>query len=667
MLNRFEALPREMRDTLFLLLVIGWIMMPQLAHVQPWCAALALGVLAWRGWLAFTSRPLPGKYWLLGLLLLAVAATFATYRTVLGRDAGVTLIVVLLALKTLELRARRDVFVVFFLGFFTMLTNFFYSQSLATAGAMLVALLGLLTALVNAHMPVGKPPIAEAARTAGWMCLLGAPVMAVLFVLFPRFSPLWGTPGDAMSGRSGLSANMTVGNLATLALDESIAMRIRFEGRVPPQHELYFRGPVLSTFDGREWRPLQPRLGTRNLPIAGGSQLQVAGDPVKYEVTMEPSNRPWIMLLDAAPDPPQVPGFETVMTSELMWLVNRPITDLVRFKAESYTLFRHGPRNLAALPPEYLQLPPDSNPRTLELARQMRADPQLARGGAVALVQAALHRLRTGGYTYTLDPGVYGANTADEFWFDRKEGFCEHIASAFVVLMRAMDIPARVVTGYQGGELNSVDGYWIVRQSDAHAWAEVWIAERGWVRVDPTSAVAPGRIGSLQRLRPPQGVIAAAFGNVTPGLVQGMRAAWEAVNNAWNQRILNYTQSRQLNLLKDIGFEAPGWEDLAYVLIGLVVTVALAGAAWTIWDRREHDPWLRLLHRVRKRLMADGIELTSATPPRRIAMAVTARFGERGSQLAGWLLKLDRQRYAPSSDESLGALQRELRQIPWPA
>jgi protein-glutamine gamma-glutamyltransferase len=248
------------------------------------------------------------------------------------------------------------------------------------------------------------------------------------------------------------------------------------------------------------------------------------------------------MVLDVAPSPPQVPGFETAMTSELMWLVNRPVTDLLRYKAESYTHFRSGPRNIVALPPEYLQLPPDRDPRTVELANQMRADPQLARGGAPALIQATLQRLRTGGYRYTLDPGVYGANTADEFWFDRKEGFCEHIASAFVVLMRAMDIPARVVTGYQGGERNSVDGYWIVRQSDAHAWAEVWLAGQGWVRVDPTAAVAPGRIGSQQRLQAPRSVFATAFGNVTPGLAETFRSAWEAVNNAWNQRILNYTK-----------------------------------------------------------------------------------------------------------------------------
>jgi transglutaminase-like putative cysteine protease len=440
---------------------------------------------------------------------------------------------------------------------------------------------------------------------------------------------------------------------------------VKFEGRVPAQDELYFRGPVLSTFDGREWRPLQPRLGAR--PLLPGAQLQVAGEPVRYEVTMEPSNRPWIMVLDVAPAPPQVPGFETAMTSELMWLVNRPITDLLRYRAESYTQFRSGPRNIAALPPEYLQLPPDANPRTLELATQMRADPQLARGGPPAFVQAALQRLRTGGYRYTLEPGVYGSNTADEFWFDRKEGFCEHIASAFVVLMRDLDIPARVVTGYQGGERNSVDDYWIVRQSDAHAWAEVWFAGQGWVRVDPTASVAPGRIGSLQRLQAPRGVFATALGSVTPGLAESLRAAWEAVNNAWNQRILNYTQSRQLNLLKDIGFTAPSWEDLTYVLIALVVIVALGGAAWTIWDRREHDPWLRLLHRVRRRLAAQGVELTPAAPPRRIATVVTARFGEMGAPLARWLLKMEMQRYAPAPAESLGTLQYELRQIPWPA
>ena len=669
MLKRLDALPRDARDTLFLLLVIGWVVLPQVGNLPVWCASLAGAVLAWRAWLAVAGKPLPGSWWLLGLLGVTLVATFTTHRTLLGRDAGVTLIVVLLALKTLELRARRDAFVVFFLGFFTMLTNFFFSQSLATAAAMLVALLGLLTALVNAHMPVGRPPLAQAARTAATMALMGAPIMAALFVLFPRFAPLWGIPNDAMTGRSGLSASMQVGNIANLALDESIAMRLRFEGRVPPQGDLYFRGPVLSTFDGREWRALQPRLGTKAWPLMpGNAQLEVAGEPVRYEITLEPNNRPWVLVMDAAVKPPQANGLEAVMTSELQWVANRPITDLLRYRVESYTSFRHGPRNsIAAVLPQYTELPPGFNPRTHALAAELRADPAVAGRGAAALVQAALNRLRTGNYQYTLEPGVYGEHTADEFWFDRKEGFCEHIASAFVVLMRSMNIPARVVTGYQGGERNAVDGFWVVRQSDAHAWTEVWLSGLGWVRVDPTSAVAPGRTGTFQRLQAPRGVIAATLGNVTPELALNLRAAWEALNNSWNQWVLNYTQSKQLDLLKNLGFETPSWEDLSYVLIGLVVFVSLCGAIWTLWERRQHDPWLRLLLRVRKRLSLAGLELPPAAPPRQIAQLVTGRFGDRAQALADWLLKLEMQRYARTPGASLPALQREFKQLAWPS
>jgi transglutaminase-like putative cysteine protease len=670
-LTRLDALPRDARDTLFLLLVIGWVVLPQVGNLPWWCSGLAAAVLAWRGWLAVAGKPLPSAWWLLGLLGVTLAATFMTHRTLLGRDAGVTLIVVLLALKTLELRARRDAFVIFFLGFFTMLTNFFFSQSLPTAAAMLLALLGLLTALVNAHMPVGRPPLRQAARTAATMALLGAPVMAVLFVLFPRFAPLWGIPSDAMTGRSGLSTTMQVGNMAALALDESIAMRLRFEGRPPPQSELYFRGPVLTNFDGREWRVLQPRLGTGTWPlVAGNAQLEVSGEPVRYEATLEPNNRPWLLLLEAASKPPQTPGLETMMTGELQWVANRPVTDLLRYKAESYPAFRHGPRSAGALLPQYTELPAGFNPRTQALAAELRAqvgaDPLAAGRVPAALVQAAMERLRTGGYRYTLEPGVYGEHTADEFWFDRKEGFCEHIASAFVILMRSMNIPARIVTGYQGGERNNVDGYWVLRQSDAHAWTEVWLAGQGWVRVDPTSAVAPGRTGAFQRLAAPAGVLATALGNVDPKLALNLRAAWEALNNSWNQWVLNYTQSKQLDLLKNLGFEAPSWEDLSYVLIGLIVFVALCGAAWTLWERRQHDPWLRLLARVRKRLGEAGLELPPAAPPRQIAQLVTARFGTAAQGLADWLLKLEMQRYARAPGASLTALQREYQQLAWP-
>lgn len=661
---RLASLPRDARDTLFLLVVIAWVILPQVPNLPWWCSLLAAAILAWRGTLAVTARPLPGRWWLLGLLAATLAATWFTHRTLLGRDAGVTLIVVLLALKTLELRARRDAFVVFFLSFFTMLTNFFFSQSLAVAAAMLVALLGLLTALVNAHMPVGRPPLAHAARTASWMALLGAPIMVVLFLLFPRFAPLWGIPGDAMSGRSGLSSTMEVGNLAALALDETIAFRVKWQGQPPQQPDLYFRGPVLTEFDGREWRPLLPRLLTRFPPPSmGDPQLAVFGTPVRYEITLEPHNRPWLLALDAAPRAPQAPGLVAAMTGELQWIASRPVVDLLRYRAESYSDFRHGPRARSAVLPEYSQLPPGFNPRTIALAGELMREHG---SDAQALVRAALQRLRTGGYGYTLEPGVYGQHTADEFWFDRKEGFCEHIASAFAVLTRAMGIPTRIVTGYQGGEVNSVDGFWTVRQRDAHAWTEVWLEGRGWVRIDPTSAVAPGRTGSFQRLQAPRGVLGAAMDTVNPTLAATLRAAWEAMNNGWNQWILNYTQSKQLDLLRDLGFTSPSWEDLSYVLLGLVVVLALGGAAWSWWDRLQHDPWLRLLGRARKRLREAGVEVGPTTPPRQMAALVTTRFGPDARGLAQWLLKLEAQRYARASTASLGALRREFQQLSWP-
>ncbi|HSW20568.1 MAG TPA: DUF3488 and transglutaminase-like domain-containing protein [Ramlibacter sp.] len=650
-------------------MVIGWVILPMTPRLPLWCSALAAGVLLWRGWLASTGRQLPRQYWLLGLLAATLVGTALTHRTLLGRDAGVTLIVVLLALKTLELRARRDAFVVFFLGFFTMLTNFFFSQSLLTAGAMLIALLGLLTALVNAHLPVGRPPLAEAARTAGSMALLGAPIMAALFLLFPRFAPLWGIPADANTGRSGLSASMQVGNVAQLALDDTIAMRVRFEGPPPPRRELYFRGPVLANFDGRDWRPLYPVAATLPSPgaVARRAPVFLQGEPVRYEVTLEPNNRPWLLVLDAAARAPEAPGQQVSGTPEMQWLLSRPVTDLLRYRAESHTSFRQGPtNNIVALPLEYRDLPANLNPRTLDLATQlMRASPAPPQDKA-ALVNAALAMLRTGGYRYTLEPGVYGENTADEFWFDRKEGFCEHIASAFAVLMRAMDIPARIVTGYQGGEVNAVDGFWILRQSDAHAWVEVWLAGSGWVRVDPTSSVAPGRTGTLQRLARPPGLLGGAVDAVSPALALNMRAAWDALNNAWNQRVLNFTQSRQLDMLKALGFRSPSWEDLARVLIAVIVLVSLGGAGWALWDRRQHDPWLRLLARVRWRLEKAGLVLPATHAPRQIAAAVTQRFGAPAQSLADWLLRLEAQRYAKHSATTLAALRREYRQLPWP-
>jgi transglutaminase-like putative cysteine protease len=362
------------------------------------------------------------------------------------------------------------------------------------------------------------------------------------------------------------------------------------------------------------------------------------------------------------------------MTPDLQWVADRPVTELVRYTAQSHTAFRHGPLDRVGGLQDYLRLPANFNPRTLQLATEMRRDPRYAtatgQATGQAMVDAVMERLRTGGYTYTLEPGVFGMHTADEFWFDRKTGFCEHIASSFVLLMRALGIPARIVTGYQGGSANSVDGFWTVRQSDAHAWAEVWMAGQGWVRVDPTSAVAPGRIGSLVRLEAPRNVLAQALARVNPALGVQLRALWDAANNSWNQWVLNYSQSKQLNLLRNLGFESPSWEDLATVLIALVVGASLLGAAWTLWEKHRQDPWLRLLHRAAQRLRTAGLDVSDNTPPRKMAELLRQRTGTDHAALAAlcdWLLQMETWRYAPAPrPQQIGTLQREFRRLPWP-
>ena len=677
-INTLNNLPRDSRDTLLLLLVIAAVVLPQVAYLPLWCSGLVAGVLLWRGTLAWKSQPLPSRWWLVTLLVVAVAATLATHKTILGRDAGVTLLVILLALKTLELRAQRDAFVVFFLGFFCMLSNFLFSQSLLTAFAMLVALMGLLTALVNAHMPVGKPPLMAAAKIAGKMALLGAPIMIVLFMLFPRLAPLWGMPGGPVQGKSGLNADMRVGTIAKLALDDSIAMRIKFEGKPPAARDVYLRGPVLSSFDGREWLPL------RN--SGDVSNLKVSGQPINYEVTLEPSNKPWLFALDAAATPPSLAGYELRMTPALQWLTNRPITELVRYKAQSHTQFSYGPEKPDLYLQNYVSLPKGYNPRTLQLATDIKRDARLAQADAATLANEVMQKLRTGGYEYTLEPGVYGDNTADEFWFDRKAGFCEHIASSFVVLMRALDVPARIVTGYQGGEFNAVDGFWVVRQSDAHAWVEIWLAGTNngikdgskvgsWVRVDPTSAVAPQRIDSPQRLSLPSRVFGGAIaslwtntlGNSGYNPLLQLRAVWDAVNNTWNQRILNYSQAKQLDLLKNLGFTSPSWVDLSYVLIAIIVSTSLLAIAWTSWDKRQHDPWLRLLSSVRARLEKTGLTSQASISPRELAHTSIDHFGESAKPLAAWLIQLEELRYRTNlGNTDIASLKSRLKSMAWP-
>jgi transglutaminase-like putative cysteine protease len=664
----WRQLPRDARDTLFLVGVIGWTALPHLGHLPLWCALLTGTVLLWRARLALANDALPGRWWLVAVLCVAIGLTLWTHRTLLGKEAGVTMLVVLMALKTLELRARRDAFVVFFLGFFVVLTQFLYSQSLPVAVAMLVAVWGLLTALVLAHMPVGQPALRQAASLAARCALYGAPVMVLLFMLFPRIGPLWGVPKDGLS-TTGLSMSMQMGSIAELVADDSVALRVRFSSAPPPPEALYFRGPVLGRFDGRDWLPLPSPPASRP---GAGAELRVSGRAIDYEMTLEPSRLPLLPLLEATPEAPQIDGLRVTRTGDLQWRTNRPVAERVRFKAQARLAFELGPLEEVPGLQAYLDLPPGANPRTRAWAEALHAEPRYAQAGAATLAQAVMEHIRSAGFVYTLTPGLYaedgGLNGIDEFWIDRKQGFCEHYAAAFVVVMRAMGVPARVVTGYQGADAEPIDGFHIVRQSNAHAWAEYWQEGRGWLRADPTAAVAPDRIVRSLRLEPAPGLVASAIGGVSPALLARLRNGWEGLNNRWNQWVLNYSRGQQLDLLKDIGFSAPSWEDLALLLIGALSSLSLAGAGWAWWERRRVEPWARELARLRAALRPLGIDAGLHESPGAIGKRVASRFGGAGAALAELLARLELQRYGRDAQRDppsglLRALRAEARRL----
>ncbi|MBA4175115.1 MAG: DUF3488 domain-containing protein [Leptothrix sp. (in: Bacteria)] len=642
-------MPRDTRDTLFHLLVVAWTAAPHALHLPTWCSAMAAALLAWRARLALTGGALPSRWLVSALLALAAGLTLWSERTLLGREAGITMLVVLMALKTLELRARRDALVVFFLGFFLVLTHFLYSQSLGTGLWMLVAVWGLLTALTLAHMPVGRPPLWRAGAVAARAAALGVPAMVLLFALFPRIGPLWGLPQDAM-GRTGLSGSLRLGGVASIAEDDSVALRLRFFGAAPPPEALYFRGPVLGAFDGREWTrghstfapALQPPL-----------QLTLAGTPLRYEMTIEPSRLPLLPLLEMTPDQadaaPALPGFHVQQRADGQWQLDRPLHERVRLQASAWLQHGHGPREPVLGLRDFVALPPGANPRTLQWAADLRRRPDLRDADARTLAAAVLQHIGRGGYTYTLEPGTYGidneSQAIDEFWLDRKLGFCEHFASAFVVVMRALDVPARIVTGYQGVDAEPQDGWYVVRQRNAHAWAEIWQPGVGWQRVDPTAAVAPDRVQRGRSLAPPPGLVAGAVNRLDPALAARLRNAWEKLNNRWNQWVLNYSRGQQFDLLRGLGFEAPTWQDLAKLLIGVVSALALAGAGWAWWDRRRQDPWQRLQQQVLRRLQACGVAVLPHHPPRERAARLRAARGPAGEAAAKLLDELDSRRY----------------------
>lgn len=673
----FAHREREVRDTLWLLLTVAWVLLPHLTVLPPWCAASVAILVGWRAWLTWRGRRLPHRLVPIALMCAAGLAVYAQYRTIFGKDAGVAYIVLLLGLKLLEMRARRDIFVVIFLCLFVMLTALFESQAIGAGLLMLVGVWMLVVALISAQFIAREPPFRTKALIALRLVLYALPLMAVLFMLFPRVEgPLWGLPSDAYAAKTGLSDSMSPGSFARLSESNEMAFRVRFLGRIAAPAERYWRGPVFGAFDGRTWNALsqKPLLQV----FAAPTPLAVEADPasaIDYMVTMEPNNRSWLFALDAPAAAPTAPGITARVRPDLQVVAETLVRERTRYTVRSFTRYRVGLNETPDHLLQWLALPRGFNPKTLAFAARLQ-DETMARDATQSaskdslasaanqrrVVTRVLAMIHEQNFVYTLDPPALGRDSVDEFLFGTKSGFCEHYASAFVFLMRATGIPARVVTGYQGGEINPVDGYLEVRQRDAHAWAEVWLADSGWVRVDPTAAVAPSRIerGSAETFARTQGFAGlAANGSWLANLMRATRFNSDAIGNAWNQWVLAYNAERQSGLFSGLGIERIDWQTLTIALIASFGVLLGGIGMLTLMQRVKPDPVVALYGKACARiaraarnddLPAEDLRRSPSEGPRDYLARVASGLPETMRGRAGEAIALyERLRYGPHS------------------
>ena len=579
----------------WLLVLATSTVLPHLAFAPSWLALAAALLLGARALLWWRRLPLPPTWLLTLLVATAGLAVFLSFQRFFGRDPGIALLLCLCCLKPFESKRPQDGLTLVFLCWFLQLGLFFYNQSMATA-ALAGANVLLSTATLSALCHPFRPPL-SLLRLSGRLLLQAAPIMLVLFLLFPRIQgPLWGLPLDAYNAESGLSDSMAPGSIARLSLSDAIAFRVKFHGDPPRQGRLYWRGPVLSHFDGRTWRPASSH-ATPDLPYPAPP---ASSGTFQYTMTLEPHNRRWLFALE---HPVRLP-FDGLMSDDFRLLSREPVRSRLRYELVSRPELRAGEQESRQTLRDALALPADFNPR----ARALAAEWQSADGAPLAVLRQAQAFFRGNGFRYTLEPPLAGRDGIDEFLFDSRRGFCEHFSSAFVFLMRAAGVPARVVTGYQGGEINPVDGFLVVRQADAHAWAEVWLAGQGWIRVDPTAAASPARIEAGLAAAVPRGEPLPL--GLRPGLdwLRELRWGWEAAGNGWNQWILGYNPERQRQLLERMGLPDADWRSLTSLLAIFTSLLLAALMAWALRRTEPRDPAQRAWAQLSGKLARVGLE-----------------------------------------------------------
>ena len=625
--------------------------LPHYAHLPWWVcicgsAVVGLWILAFRNTEGTLYRSVQRTHILAVVALLGAAAVRWHYGYFLGRDPCVAMLFLLTACKFAETRHTNDASLLISLCGFLLLTQYFYSQTIMAALVTLPAVICMGGALHTLASKRSKLPVFKVVKDISKLLLQGLPIAIALFFLFPRLpGPLWNLPADSQA-QTGLSDSMTPGTISELSQSSAVAFRVEFDGAVPPPHQRYWRGPVLADFDGRGWSVSRRLFHMTEQPGRNTGKENLPGE-VSYTVTQQPNQQHWLFALEQATSMPAAPvteegagrlTFSSRFTTDRQLLTHKPLTRAVRY-------------SMVSRPTEILQTNrapgaaltqiAASNPESVRFALQQRRESASDRDYANRL----LSWFNREPFHYTLKPSLLGDSPIDEFLFSSRRGFCEHYASAFTFLMRAAGIPSRVVTGYQGGEMNG--DYMIVRQSDAHAWSEAWI-DGAWQRFDPTAAVAPSRveqgIASLPSSEP-----VPALARRSSGFLRQWQLQWDSVNHSWHRMVVEFDSSRQNSLWKRTGLDKPSALHL------VLATLAIA-ALWSLAMLYRHKPANKKLTaaeklwtKIRKDFSGLGMPIAATEGPHHYSARLQQHWPEQSTDLASLFGNLEQLRFGNNS------------------
>jgi len=649
------------RNTLALLMVAqAVVILPYLLHLSPWLIAVGLFCGFWRTRVYQGIWDYPSRAVKALLVVASIAGISFTGIKSFSLEAVSSLLILAFALKLIEMKSRRDAYLVIFLSYFVIAITFLFDQSILVALYELGAIIVVTAALIGLNQLHSQVRPLVSLKLAGALVLQALPFAVVLFVLFPRISPLWSVPLPN-SATTGIGDSVTPGDIAALTRSDRLAFRVIFDGAVPRYKDLYWRGLVYSEFDRGTWR-VGPEL-----PVPRAADpLPDAAETIRYSVLLEPTFSNWLFAIDRASSDTR----SVRKTRDFRLEADDPVLSVFRYQVSSNPQAALDAGSLPAyLRARETSIDLTSNPRAAAYAQALWQET----GTAALFTSALLQTIREQEYYYTLRPPPYPSPASiDQFWFDARAGFCSHYAGAFVYMMRAVGIPARMVGGYQGGEFNALTGHMVVRQYDAHAWAEIWLPEQGWQRVDPTAAVAPQRIeqGLSAALSLEDRSSLSLFTNARLGdwvLAGSMLQLLDSIELRWNLWVIGFDSNVQNGVLSSL------LGDLTPLRIG--IAMALGGgislglvAIVLFWRRRSlpQHPVERMFSAFALRLAGHGYPRAPEESPAGYVYRVAHQVGLNDAQIGGLVAELNTLLYNPGvawGNAELKALKRQLRRL----